>query len=74
MTIGFQRKPDDVLSKEGFAPTIPEIAQRLSISESAARALLKAAMGRSTLSRARAFRPRLFSSSRVSGNNGSETV
>jgi hypothetical protein len=57
--IAFQTKPDDVLandvlandvlandvlSKEGFFLTIPEIAQRLGISESAARALAQAAL------------------------------
>ena len=50
MSIAFQTKPDgvlsnDVLSKEGFVLTIPEIAQRLGISESAARALVEAALG-----------------------------
>jgi hypothetical protein len=74
MAIGFQVKPDDVLSEEEFVLTIPEIAQRLSISESAARALLEAAVGRSTVSRARAIRPRLFSSSGVSGNISSRQL
>jgi hypothetical protein len=45
VSIALQTKPDDVLSKEGFVLTIPEIAQRLGISESAARALLEAALG-----------------------------
>jgi hypothetical protein len=50
VSIAFQTKPDDVLSndalsKEGLLLTIPEIAQRLGISESAARALLEAALG-----------------------------
>jgi hypothetical protein len=43
MLIAFNRKPDDVLSKAGFVLTIPKIAQRLGISEDAARALVKAA-------------------------------
>ena len=50
MSIAFQTKPDDVLSndalsKEGLLLTIPEIAQRLGISESATCALVKAALG-----------------------------
>jgi hypothetical protein len=47
--IAFQTKPDDVLSndvlsKERFVLTIPEIAQRLGISESATCALVEAAL------------------------------
>jgi hypothetical protein len=38
-----QAKPDDGLSKARFVLTNPEIARRLSISEEAARALVKAA-------------------------------
>jgi hypothetical protein len=44
VSIALQTKPDDVLSKDGFVLTIPEIAQRLGISENAARALVEAGL------------------------------
>jgi hypothetical protein len=43
MLIAFHTKPEDVHSKAGFVLPIPKIAQRLGISEEAARALVKAA-------------------------------